>query len=144
MFDALGPVRTKVTINTATFLRQTLETRFNVYMLRHSKYKLCKWTDSETDMVHAMWYKLGGGGLILMKKLMSLCVFQIQSFTTGSCDLTYLRCNAILSLIFHASLHMMAFNPVYGYLVYKHSRMISMLLLEYLHPTATQFNDGCR
>jgi hypothetical protein len=39
---------------------------------------------------------------------------------------------------------MMAFNPVYGYLVDKHSCMISMLLFEYLDPTATHFNDGCQ
>lgn len=50
MFDALDPVRIKVTHHAAMFFRYTPETIFNVYMLRHFEYKLCEWTDSETDM----------------------------------------------------------------------------------------------
>jgi len=46
------------------------------------------WTDSETDMDPVMWYKRWWGVVILMQKLMSVSVFQIQSFTTGCCDLT--------------------------------------------------------
>jgi len=55
MFDALGPVRIKVTHHAAMFFRFTPETRFNVCMLHHFEYKLCEWTDSETDMFPVMW-----------------------------------------------------------------------------------------